>query len=423
MLSLLAPEGALADGSGIDWRPDMRVSRRVVLGAALAAPRAWAQPAPVTFGALYPFSGVLALLGDESYRGLELAVEERNGAGGLLGRPIRLLKGDAVDANAAVAEARRLTETEKVAAIFGTAASALVFAASQVSELAGTPYFELGATSDSVTERGFHNLFRSCPVASEFATVGVDALAGPLAALWRVAPGSLRVTLLHQDGSFGTAMSGFQQERCRQLGLNLVENRGYGAGASDLGSAVQLLRGAEADVVLHVGSPNDVVLLFRAMRQVGWLPRMVIGAGGGYALSDTAATVGADFEGTLDVDFTPYAVNPAVAPGVEEVEATYQRKYGAKPRSGHSLANYMGARLFLDAIARAGAFDKEKIRAAVLATDLPAGTTVTGWGVKFDDKGQNRRAQPFLSQWQDGVVRTVFPPEAAVATLRPKLGG
>jgi len=405
----------------------MRLSRRVVLGAALAVPavrrRARAQANPVPFGALYPFSGVLALLGDESYRGLELAVDERNGADGVLGRPIKLLKGDAVDPNAAVAEARRLTATEKVAAIFGTYASPLVFAASQVSELAGTPYFELGAVSDAVTDRGFRYLFRSCPVASAIAAVGVEALAEALPALWSMPPQALKVAILHEDGLYGVTVSGFQQTRCKELGLNVVEKLAYSAATSDLGSAIQRLRGAETDVVLHTGYQNDIVLFFRQMRQVGWLPRMVIGAGGGYSLSDTANAVGGDFEGAINIDFTPYEVNPAAAPGVREVEAAYQRKYGAKPRSGHSLANYMGAKLFLDAIGRAGALDKDKIRASVLATDIPVGATATGWGARFDDKGQNTRARPFLLQWQGGVERTVLPPEAAVAELRPKLGG
>ncbi|MBV8915480.1 MAG: ABC transporter substrate-binding protein [Acetobacteraceae bacterium] len=405
----------------------MRASRRVVLGTALAAPavlrRAWAQPSPVPVGALYPFSGVLSLLGDESYRGLELAVDERNGSGGLLGRPVKLLKGDAIDPNAAVAEARRLTATEKVALIFGTCASSLVFAASQISELAGTPYFELGAISDAVTDRGFHYLFRSCPVASAFAEVAVETLSGKLPTLWGVAPQSLKIAILHEDGLYGSTVSGLQQARCKEAGLNVVDNLAYSPATADLGSAVQRLRGADTDVVLHTGYQNDVVLFFRQMKQVGWLPRMVIGAGGGYALNDTASGVGSDFEGAMNVGFTPYQVNDAAAPGVGEVEAAYQRKYGAKPRSGHSLANFAGAKLFLDAVERAGSLENDKIRATVLATDIAVGGLATGWGARFDDKGQNTRARPFLLQWQGGAERTVAPPEAAVAPLRPKLGG
>ncbi len=193
-------------------RTGLSIPRRLVLGGALALPavrrRAWAQADPLPLGALYPFSGVLALLGDESYRGLELATEERNAAGGLLDRPIRLVKGDAVDPAAAVAEVKRLLAAEKVAAVFGTYASALVFASSQVTELAGIPYFELGAISDPVMERGFRNLFRSCPAANLFAALVVDTVSGQLGAV--LGRGRVRrcgSRILHEDGLYGSSVA------------------------------------------------------------------------------------------------------------------------------------------------------------------------------------------------------------------------
>lgn len=404
----------------------MTITRRTALGAALASPfalrRALAQPDPIPLGALYPFSGGLALLGDESFRGLELAVEERNAAGGILGRPVRLAKGDAVDPSQAVIEVRRLMTAERVAAVFGTFASPLVFAASQVTELAGTPYFELGAISDPVTERGFNTLFRSCPLASAFGLATVDAVNDALAPLWGVDPKSLKLAILHEDALYGSTVSGFQATRCKDLGLNVVESLSYSATTVELSSVVQRLRGSGVDVVLHTGYQSDVVLFFRQMRQVGWKPRMIVGAGGGHSLQDTANAVGPDYEGTVNVDFTQYAVNEAAAPGAHEVGVAYEKKYGAKPRSGHSLANYMGGRLFLEVIHRAGSLDKDKLRAAVLATDIALGTTATGWGAKFDEKGQNTRAKPMLLQWQDGSQVTVQPEAAAVGRLRPTLG-
>lgn len=404
----------------------MTTTRRTALGVALAAPfvlrRALAQPDPIPLGALFPFSGGLALLGDESFRGLELAVEERNGAGGILGRPVRLAKGDAIDPGQAASEVRRLMSMEHVAAVFGTYASPLVFAASQVTELAGTPYFELGAISDPVTERGFKYLFRSCPIASAFGLATVDAVNDALAPLWGVDPKTLKLAILHEDALYGSTVSGFQAARCKDLGLNVVENLSYNATVTELSSAVQRLRGAGVDVVLHTGYQNDVVLFFRQMRQVGWAPRMIVGAGGGHSLQDTANAIGPDYEGTVNADFTQYAVNEAAAPGAHDVGAAYEKKYGAKPRSGHSLANYMGGRLFLEVIHRAGSLDKDKLRLAVLATDIAPGATATGWGAKFDEKGQNTRAKPMLLQWQGGSQVTVLPEAAAVARLRPRLG-
>ena len=121
------------------------------LGIALSSTALSAAFADVKIGSLYPISGPLALLGEESARGLELAVEEVNAAGGIKGEKIVLERGDAVDNNQATGEARRLISLSGVKAIFGTYSSARVIAASQVSELAGVPYFELGAVADEVT--------------------------------------------------------------------------------------------------------------------------------------------------------------------------------------------------------------------------------------------------------------------------------
>ena len=90
-------------------------------------------------GALFPFSGALALLGQESYRGLELAVNEINAAGGINGEKIQIVKADAVDPTQAVSETKRLISSN-VIGVFGSYASGISYAASPVTELAGVPY-------------------------------------------------------------------------------------------------------------------------------------------------------------------------------------------------------------------------------------------------------------------------------------------
>ena len=51
--------------------------------------------------------------------------------------------------------------------------------------------------------------------------------------------------------------------------------------------------------------------------------------------------------------------------------------------------------------------------ASVLALDLPIGSAVNGWGVKFDEAGQNsnERVQHYMLQWQNGSLVTVWPEE------------
>lgn len=398
------------------------IKAALAAGLALSAAPSFAQDA-VRIGALYPFSGGLALLGDESFRGLELAIEERNAAGGLNGRKVEMVRGDAVDPNQAVGEARRLTSVDKVSVIFGTYSSSLSLAATQVAELAGVPYFELGAISDPITERGFKNVYRTNPTARIFANRMVDAVAEAVAPALGTDAKNLKVAIIHEDSLYGQTVAGYQQARAKEVGLNLVETLPYSAKSVDLTPVILRLKSAGADVVLQTSYQNDTVLFFRQMKEQGFKPKAVMGAGGGYSLRDTMQAVGPEnMEGALNVDFTQYRTNPKAAPGIEEFVKKYEAKYGTAPRSGHSLANYMGAKVLLDAMAAAKDLTAPAIREAVMAVDVAEGTTATGWGAKFNEAGQNERATPFLMQWQGGELVTVFPADAAVAEMKTGIG-
>ncbi len=404
-----------------------RISRRGLLAAALARPALAQAPAELRLGALFPLSGPLALLGDESFRGVELAVEERNAAGGAIGRALRLVRADAPDDAMAVSEARRLvTGTERVAAILGSFASAVALPGSQVAEAAGVTWFELGALDDQVVERGFRSVFRASPRAADHAAVAIEAVTDILAPAYGVAPDALKLAIAHEDAGGGNSVGAVQEALATARGLRLLERSAYASRASDLTALVQKLRGLEAEVVLHTGAPGDELLLFRAMRDANWRPRMVIGTAGAYGLAETGRTLGDAFRGAMSSDLTPFAVNERHAPGARAFWDAYLRRYGAEPRSGHGLAAYVGTRVFLDALARAGGTEKDRLRAAILASDVADGATATGWGARFDERGQNLRARPVLCQWQVGPQGlrqvAVSPPPAAMADPVARLG-
>jgi branched-chain amino acid transport system substrate-binding protein len=397
--------------------------KRVVATALVACGAATANAADVKVGALYPLSGGLALLGDESFRGFELAVEDANAAGGLKKGRIVMAKGDAVDANQAVGEARRLVSVEGVKVVFGTYASSLSLAATQVTELAKVPYFEMGAISDPITERGLKYVFRTNPTAKGFAQQMVDEIVNTIAPALKMDPKAIKIGIIHEDSLYGQTVSGFQKARAQEKGLKVVEVLPYPASSVDLSSVILRLKGSGVDVVLQTSYQNDSVLFFRQAKEMGFKPKAAIGAGGGYSMMDTAKAVGFDnIEGALDVDFPQYYTNPAAAPGIDEFVKKYQAKYGHPPRSGHSLANYAGAKIFFQALDNAKSLSADDIRAAVLALDLPQGKTPTGWGAKFGENGQNLRAQPILMQWQGGKLVTVSPPAAAMGKLKIGMG-
>lgn len=380
---------------------------------------ATAAHADVKFGALYPFSGQLALLGEESARGLEIAVDEINAAGGIQGEKVVLVRGDAVDNNQAIGEARRLISLEQVAAIFGTYSSARSIAASQVAELSGIPYFELGAVADEVTGRGLKYLFRTNPYAADMGKMIVDMVADKIAPGISKKPEELKIGIIYEDSSYGTSVSTHQANYAKERGLNVAVSSGYPAATVDMSSLVLELKQAGVDVVLQTSYQNDSVLFLQQANEAGYKPAAVIGGGGGYSMQPTADAVGHDvIDGVLDVDFTQYLVNTKATPGLDAFVEAYKAKYGRAPRSGHSLNNYVGAKALLEAIDKAKGFEPDTIVEAVKAMDIPDGATAAGYGIKFGENNQNERASMMGMQWQGGKLVTVYPDAAATAPIQ-----
>ena len=397
----------------------MRLKTLMTTSALALAVMAGPTLADVKFGALYPFSGQLALLGEESARGLEIAVDQINAAGGVQGEKVVLERGDAVDNNQAIGEARRLISREGVKAIFGSYSSARSIAASQVAELSGIPYFELGAVADEVTGRNLEYLFRTNPTADHMGKMIVEMIVNQVAPALGRDPKDLKIGIIYEDSSYGTSVAGHEKAYGEEAGLNIVVSQGYPAATVDMSSIVLDLKQRGVDVVLQTSYQNDSVLFLQQANEAGYKPAAIIGGGGGYSMIPTAEAVGQDvIEGVLDVDFTQYAVNTEFTPGLEEFVAAYKAKYGQEPRSGHSLNNYVGALAILQAINEAKGFDPADIVAAVKAIDVPQGTTAAGYGIQFRKGNQNERASMMGMQWQDGKLVTVYPAGAAAADLR-----
>ncbi|MHB1062977.1 MAG: ABC transporter substrate-binding protein [Georgenia sp.] len=375
---------------------------------------------PIEIAALYPISGSLAQLGEESWRGAFLAAKELNENGGIDGREVKLVQGDVPDVNAASSEARRMLDSEGLDLAIGTYSSSLALAASEVYARGGGTYVELGAISVEYNERGYENVWRTNPRADSFAQVQVDFISEFVAPELGIGLDEIKVLLVHEDSSYGSSVARAAETSAAEAGITNISYAPYSAESSDLSSTVLGIQQADPDVVIAVSYASDAILLARQMQENGVVVPAFIGTGGGHTLSGFGETVGAAADHIFDVDFTQYAVNPEATPGLEDFLARYQKEYGEDPASGHSLANYMGARVVFDILAEtggdtsAGAFGE-----AATAYTIEAGTTATGWGVKFDETGQNTEAAPYVMQWRDGTLETVWPER--VATVEPEL--
>ncbi|MCU0944248.1 MAG: ABC transporter substrate-binding protein [Rubritepida sp.] len=376
----------------------------------LAAPSlARAQASELRIGAVFPLSGAAALLGDEAARGLEMAVEARNNGGAA--RPLRLIRADATEAAAALAEARRLVQQERVTLLFGSVSAAIGLAVQQGAEALETPFVELAAAADALIERGARLALRTAPSAGAYGRLGATALTQFLPNHLGLPLEALRVALLHENGLSPESLAAALAARLDEAGVTVAERLSHAPRSGEWPATVQRLRAAGINVVVHAAMEADALAMLRALADAGWRPRAVIGAGPAWGLSEMARALGPVLEGVFALDVPPIECSPAWALGARRFAEAYQRRWGSAPRSGLSLAAYTGARVVLGQ----GTLERGPLRAALNALDQPGGALPNGWGWRLDERGQNTRAAPVLLQWQAGRPVAVFPQAAAAA--------
>src|ERR1700729_4104603 len=155
-----------------NWRAGIDRRRLVKSGALLAAAQ-FASPFviraraadSVKIGLDNPLTGTYAGPGKNELVGCQMALDEINAKGGILGRPVELLVEDSSsgDAGTAVQKARKLIEGDKVDFLLGNVNSALALAMAQVSNEKGILHIVPGGHTDAITGASCHwNVFRVC---------------------------------------------------------------------------------------------------------------------------------------------------------------------------------------------------------------------------------------------------------------------
>ena len=144
------------------------VKAALIIGAAqLASPFAIKARGeePIRIGVDNPSTGIFAAFGKNERFGCEMAVDEINAKGGILGRPVELLFEDSTstDTGIAVQKARKLIQGDKVDLLLGNLNSAMALAIAQVSNELRTLHIVPGGHTDAVTGTECHwNVFRVC---------------------------------------------------------------------------------------------------------------------------------------------------------------------------------------------------------------------------------------------------------------------
>src|SRR5450631_2827534 len=112
----------------------------------------------VKIGLDNPLTGTYAAVGKNELNGCQLAIEQINAKGGIMGRQAELLVEDSTsgDAGTAVQKARKLIERDKVNFLLGNVNSSLALAMAQVSNEKGVLHIVPGGHTDAVTGTSCH---------------------------------------------------------------------------------------------------------------------------------------------------------------------------------------------------------------------------------------------------------------------------
>lgn len=385
------------------------IAALLFLAAAIAVPPALAQD--IKIGVVNPYSGPMALYGDEMTRGYDIAIDQANAAGGVLGRKVAIIRGSATSPQEGIAAVEQLIGRDKVDLLSGTYITAISNAASEAALNNGKLFWETNALSKDLTDRGLPNFARSGPDSVAFARRSVEGVLQLVVPKLGKQPRDVKVWIEHEDSAFGTSIGKEQERLLKEAGVQ-VSIGSHSARAIDLSDSILRAKSAAPDIWLSTGYVIDHNLLLRTMREQSFKPAATILVGTGDT-PETLQAVGKDaLDGVLLVSYPRADIGERYGPGAAAFLAAYKAKYNRDPIAPQAMSAYVGMKILLAAITDAKSTEYEKVIAAAAKMDKPFGTYETGYGVKFDETMQNVRALPVIAQWQDGQVRAVFPAEA-----------
>ena len=248
------------------------VSRRTLVKSALALGAAQiASPFVITaraadtvkIGFCNPLSGTYAAYGKNETIGCQLAIEQVNAKGGILGRQAEVLVEDSTsgDAGTAVQKSRKLIERDKVDFLVGNVNSALALAMAQVSSEKGILHIVPGGHTDAVTGKSCHwNVFRVCNTTQMEASAVAAALINSY---------GKKYYYITPDYAFGHTLEEGMIKAIKKLGGERVGGDLTPLGTVDFSSYLIKAQSANPDVIIFLVQGDDALNALKQAVQFG----------------------------------------------------------------------------------------------------------------------------------------------------------
>lgn len=279
------------------------------------------------FGSL---TGNTATFGQETQRGLELAVEELNANGGVLGKKIELITEDTrsqtQDAGLA---AEKLIGQDKVAVLIGEVASSLSLVAAPIADREKVPMITPASTNPKVTVDNGNvreYVYRIC---------FIDPFQGKVMA--KFAKENLkaqRVAILTDNANdYSVGLAQNFKETFTAMGGEIVEQQAYEAGQVDFKSQLTAIRGKNPEAIYVPGYYTEVGLIAIQARELG-IKVPLLGGDGWDSPELTKGAAKQALEGTFFSNH--YSVEDTTA-RVREFAEKFQKKFGQAPGAMSAL--------------------------------------------------------------------------------------
>jgi len=328
---------------------------------------------PVKIGYDNPVTGVYAALGKNELYGCQLALEQINAKGGILGRKVDLLVEDSTsgDAATAVEKARKLIDRDKVDFLVGNINSALAVAMANVSYEKGVFHVVPGGHTDPVTGTNCHwNVFRICNTTQ----MEANAVAGTL-----IKTAGKKWYYITPDYAFGHTLQAGLEKACTALGGTKVGGDLTPLGTTDFSSYLIKAQAANPEVIIFLTAGDDAVNALKQAVQFG-LDKKFHLAG---AQQELEVLLGLPPEARIGTwVFEWYWKQPGV-PHVDEFVADIRKKSGGHVPTARTWFGYAATWTCAIAAEQAKSLEAVKMAKAMQGFKLPPEVSLMPDGAFF----------------------------------------
>jgi branched-chain amino acid transport system substrate-binding protein len=332
-----------------------------ILGTALAVIGLWVgcggkgTSNEILIGEYSAMTGTTATFGQSTHRGLMMAVDEINAAGGVLGKNIHLLTEDTQSRPEEAATAvTKLITRDGVKAVIGEVSSSRSLAAAPICQANGVPMVSNASTNPEVTKKGDY-VFRVCYI---------DPFQGEVMARFAHDRLGLSKVAILKDikNDYSVGLAQYFEETFLKLGGEVVATQAYSEGDIDFKAQLTALKASEPEAVIVPGYYTEAALIVKQARELNMTMPFV--GGDGWDSAKLVEIGGASMNNTYYS--TAYSADDPDSV-VQNFVHKYTTRYNDNPDAFAALGYDAGLILF-DAIKRAGSTEGAKIRDALAAT-------------------------------------------------------